>query len=234
MPYQEPPSAPYKSNGGDLRNRGSDQAVRLIVVAGVQLYREGLASILDRCPEVKLVGTASTIEEILGLLDTRSPEVVVLDMGTTGSHAIVRGIRDAAPNVDVVAYAVEESEQHILACARSKVSAFIPQQGSERDLIEVIRALARDELPCSGRTAAILYNQLQHLASRAADGPDLGRLTIREREVLNCIDHGQTNKEIALELCIEVATVKNHVHKILDKLQVSSRARAAAMLRHSA
>jgi len=228
------PDAPRGKPNPDDQAESLERAVKLAVVAGVRLYRLGLTSILSRCAEFDLVWSARSLEETLDRLNQTTPEVIVLDMGTTDSRDIVREIRLTAPEVDVVAYAVEESEQHILACARARVSAFVPQESSEDDLIEVIRALSKGELSCSGRSAAILFSQLQQMADPERNVPDLSALTMREREVLGCIDRGMANKEIARELGIEVATVKNHVHKILHKLRVPTRARAASLLRDSA
>jgi DNA-binding NarL/FixJ family response regulator len=232
--YRDVPDPPRGDTPPGDSGKRAERVVRLAVVAEVRLYRMGLTSVLSRCPEFDLVGSAGSLDETLDLLHRKAPDVIVLDMGATKSHDIVREIRCTAPEVEVVAYAVEESEQHILACARAGVSAFVPREGSERDLVEVIRALSRGELSCSGRSAAILFAQLQQMADREPTSPDLSVLTLREREVLGCIDRGMANKEIARELGIEVATVKNHVHKILDKLRVPSRARAAALLRDSA
>lgn len=234
MNHREIPDPPRGDVAPGDQGKRTERVFRLAVVAEVRLYRVGLTSILSRCTEFELVGSAGSLDETLDLLHRKAPDVIVLDMGTTNSHDIVREIRHTAPDVEVVAYAVEESEQHILACARARVSAFVPREGSERDLVDVIRALSRGELSCSGRSAAILFSQLQQMADRERTTPNLSVLTLREREVLDCIDRGMANKEIARELGIEVATVKNHVHKILDKLRVPSRARAAALLRDSA
>lgn len=213
--------------------RATPGPIHILVVSGVRLYREGLASVLRNYEDVETVDTASTLEGSLDYVKDRSPACVVVDMGTHGSHEIVRGIRRQAPDLSIVAFAVKESDQHILACARARVSAFVPSEGTEHDLIEVIRGLARGELICSGRTAAILYRQLQSMAALTEKRPDLSVLTLREREVMEGIARGETNKEIAGSLGIEVATVKNHVHSILEKLRVPSRTRAAALLERS-
>jgi len=99
------------------------------------------------------------------------------------------------------------------------------------DLVNTIHSVARGELLCSPRIAATLFRALHAQGSRP-DGDRLAlTLTAREREIAPLIDRGLSNKEIAAQLRIEVATVKNHVHNLLEKLQVASRGEAAARLR---
>ena len=93
--------------------------------------------------------------------------------------------------------------------------------------------MMRGELLCPPRTAALLLGRLASLAKGETNNLDGVTLTRREREIVTLIDGGRSNKEIALRLNIEVATVKNHVHRILDKLQVTTRAEAAARLRET-
>src|SRR5439155_827652 len=105
------------------------------------------------------------------------------------------------------------------------------REASIDDLVTVIESVARGEAICSPRVAAGLLRRVAALA--AGHGGDLPRaqLTNREREIVRLIDNGLSNKEIARALGIEVATVKNHVHNILEKLQVHRRGEAAARVR---
>ena len=98
------------------------------------------------------------------------------------------------------------------------------------DLTSTIISVTRGELLCSPRVAATLLRRVGALANGARAPHALRGLTFREREVLDLIDGGLSNKEIAVRLHIEVATVKNHVHNLLEKLHVTSRAQAAAQL----
>jgi len=203
---------------------------RVLIVADVRLYREGIhASIADRPPFV-VVGAAANFDEALRLtLDTR-PDVAIVDMATKQSLAIVRLIRDRAPQVRVIGFGVEEIEGEILACAEAGLAGYVPCDASLDDLVVRVESVLRGELLCPPRLAATLFRRLETRAESGQPSPQSVVLTAREREVLRLIDGGLSNKEIAVRLHIEVSTVKNHVHKVLEKLNVTSRARAAARL----
>ena len=205
-------------------------SVRVVIVADVRLYREGMrASIADR-PPFEVVGAAADCDEAIRVtLDTR-PDVVIIDMATTESLAIVRRIRCHAPQVRVIGFGVEEIEGEILACAEAGLAGYVPRDASLDDLVVRVESVLRGELLCTPRIAATLFRRLE---TQSEDGQRLPQgvvLTMREREVLRLIDGGFSNKEIAVRLHVEVSTVKNHVHRLLEKLNVTSRAQAAALL----
>ena len=214
---------------------------RVVVVADVRLYREGLAGNLASRSDLAVVGSAGYHDEALALIATTGPHVVVLDMAMRESLQAVRAIRTQDPSVSIVAFAVDESDGNIFACAEAGVAGYVPCDGSTDDLVEAIHSCTRGELICSPRIAAMLFRRLGSLAGRGdqrTEGSSLTerfRLTGREQQIVGLIDAGLSNKEISQQLNIEVATVKNHVHNILEKLHVATRGEAAARLRnHSA
>jgi DNA-binding NarL/FixJ family response regulator len=200
-----------------------------VIVADVRLYREGMRASLSNRPPFVVVGAVATVAEALSLTAAAAPHVVIVDMATRGRLDVVRSIRDAAPGVHIVGFGVEEIESEILACAEAGLAGYVPCDASLDDLVARIDSVCRGELLCTPRMAATLFRRLE---IREAERPPAGPLdlTIREREVLALIDRGLSNKEIAVQLHIEVSTVKNHVHNLLEKLQVPSRMHAAARL----
>jgi two-component system nitrate/nitrite response regulator NarL len=205
-------------------------SIRVLVVAAVRLYREGMAYSLERRDGLTVAGCADCRDEALRLAATIPADVVVLDMATAESLALVRGFKQTAPNVKVVAFAVAENDSDIIACAEAGVNGYVPPAGSIDDLISAIHGVMRGELLCSPRVAGTLLRRLGTLASREPVTQLPGGLTLREHEVVALIEAGLSNKEIAIRLHIEVATVKNHVHNLLDKLHVTTRAEAAAQI----
>jgi two-component system nitrate/nitrite response regulator NarL len=212
------------------RNRPAEDPLRLLIVADVRLYREGMHASLSNRPQFSVVGAASNVDDALRLTVDTHPDVVIVDMATRQSLTVVRRIRHHAPTVPIVGFGVEEVEGEILACAEAGLAGYVPCEASLDDLVMRIESVHRGELLCSPRMAATLFRRLE--SGQRGDGlPPQGLiLTAREREVLRLIDGGLANKEIAVQLHIEVSTVKNHVHNLLEKLHVTSRMQAAARL----
>jgi len=205
--------------------------IRVLIVAQIRLYCEGLAEILGRQEQFAVVGTACSCAEAQDLIPKLRPSVVLLDLAVPESLATARALSELDPPTRLVALAVPESEQDVVACAEAGVSAWVAREASLEDLIRAIRVAVLVELMFSAKSAGSL---LRHVRTRAAAGsPATGRdrLTPRQLEIVSLVDIGLCNKEIARDLGIEVSTVKNHVHNILDRLRVHHRGQAAAVLR---
>jgi two-component system, NarL family, nitrate/nitrite response regulator NarL len=205
--------------------------LRIAIVADIRLYREGLAEILRRQNDVTVVATAASSDCTRAILPELSPELVLVDMGLPDGLAAIRSIASALPEAKVVSLGVGEDDGAVLACAEAGAVGYVPREGSLHDLLAVIASVARGEAVCSPRIAAALLRRVASLAAHRAVNQVPASLTSREREIVRLIDAGLSNKDIARRLCIEVATVKNHVHNILEKLHVHRRSEAAAHLR---
>ena len=207
--------------------------IDLAIIAPVCLYAEGLALIVDRDARFRVVGTAGTLAAALDLLGEQAgrPKVVLVDVATPDGLSGLRALRDAVPGVRVIALAVGEVEHDVIAWAEAGAAGFVVHDASCEDLCRAVAGAARDETVC---TPWITSTLLRHVASQARDPADADpthALTAREREVVALIEQGLSNKEIAREMRIEVPTVKNHVHHLLEKLSVRRRGEAAALLR---
>jgi DNA-binding NarL/FixJ family response regulator len=206
--------------------------VRVVIAADIRLYREGLALALGGRGGFAVAGFASRAADAVAAVRDLRPDVALIDLAMPESLGVIRALAEAAPGVKVVALAVPEVDLSVLACAEAGVAGYVPRDGSLEDLVQAIESAARDELHCSPRIAASLFRHVAALsADRARAADERAPLTTREVEIVRLIDRGLANKEIARTLCIEVATVKNHVHNILEKLQVSRRGEAAARVR---
>ncbi|MEP6762807.1 MAG: response regulator transcription factor [Gemmatimonadaceae bacterium] len=204
--------------------------VRIMVVSDVRLYREGLASSLCQIDGFNVVCTARYADEAARLAACR-PDVLVLDMGARGSVDVIRRVASSDSGTRTVAFAVEETERGIVTCAEAGAAGYVARDATLDDLVNTIRSVSRGELLCTPRIAAALFRALHASAPRPEPDQLALTLTAREREIAPLIDRGFSNKEIAAHLHIEVATVKNHVHNLLEKLHVASRGEAAARLR---
>ena len=202
----------------------------VLVASDVRLYREGLALVFEADGRLCVTSIAdSAVATVERLADAR-PDVLLIDATMPGIATIVRATGGRSPRIPVVLFGVPAEDEDLFACIDSGVSAFVPRDASPDDLIDALLAAIRDDAIQSRSMA----NVLGRLANRArlADRPvETSPLTARERELATLLGEGLSNKEIAQRLHISVATVKNHVHRILEKLQVQRRGQAASRLR---
>jgi two-component system nitrate/nitrite response regulator NarL len=203
-------------------------AVRMFLVTRLRLLADTLAQVLP--PEgVELVGAADALEDVLSQLAELEPDVVVIDAAIPGALPVTRAIVSAAPHVRIVVLGIADVPGEVLAFAEAGAAGYAPRDGRLPDLIRAVEGAVSGELDVSPRVASALIARVGELAAGRPSGNV--RLTARELEVLRLIDGGLSNKQIARQLRIELATVKNHVHNILAKLEVSSRGEAAQALR---
>ena len=205
--------------------------IRVQIISAIRLYREAIAEVLQHRNGFHVVGTAGTLDESLRSLRSCEIDVVLLDVITPNALVVSRAIMEADPKIEIIALTVPDTESDILACTEAGVSGYVPREGSIEDLVRGMTSAMRGELNCSAQFAKSLARRLAVLAAARPTNPDLSALTRRELQIAEHIDQGSSNKQIARALGIEVSTVKNHVHNILEKLHVPRRGEAAARLR---
>jgi len=191
----------------------------VLIVCDVLLYREGLAASLALDGRLSVVATSGA-DEALAIIGQKQPDAVLLDGGMADFLLLARRIRAEYPRLRIVGFGISGGVDQLVDCAEFGLAAFVGSGGSLDDLVTGVNAALRGELSCSPRLSALMCDRL---ATLAAGARDLGSLTNREREIALLIGHGLSNKEIANKLKIGAATVKNHVHSILEKLNVRRR-----------
>jgi DNA-binding NarL/FixJ family response regulator len=207
--------------------------IRVVIAGDIRMYREGLSLHLEQDEQLEVVGTAADEGSTLRVACEVTPDVLLLDMAMRDSLRIVQQLRRAVPNTAVIALTIPEADSAVIACAEAGVAGFVMREASLADLVAAIISAARGEVNVSPRVAATLLRRVGSLAADRVAAP-LGALTARERDIASLIGEGCSNKQIAARLNVELATVKNHVHNILEKLQVGRRGEVAARLRRSA
>jgi two-component system, NarL family, nitrate/nitrite response regulator NarL len=207
------------------------QTVRVMVLADVRLYREGLTRLLDGQDGLMVVGVAPVTEESLLRVPAEHADVVLIEAATACETSVVRDLARLAPETKVVAYGVVDEDRQALRCAEAGVAAFVTGEATGEQLVGAILGVARGEFSCSPRIAALLLSRVRALSQGVPPQTPHARLTPRERAIAALVADGLSNKEIAVSLGIELSTVKNHVHHILEKLHVSRRTQAAARFR---
>ena len=208
-----------------------DPPIRAVLATAVTLYRVGLAQLLARQGRLHVVDTAASGAGAIAAVVRHHPRVVLLDMSMPDALPTVRALARSAPEVKVVAFAVDDREPELLACAEAGVAAYVSRDASAEELVAAVEGASRGEFHCTPAAAATLLRRVATLAARdhsATRTTPSARLTAREAEIGRLLGQGLSNKQIAGGLSIEVATVKNHVHHILEKLSVERRGDAVA------
>jgi DNA-binding NarL/FixJ family response regulator len=201
--------------------------IRAFLLGHVRLNLEGLASLLTRDGRIAVIGHGTSTDDLPR--GVKSPEVLIVE---TADHAGPHETREAIGDTElpIVALGAPHDHDEIIALAELGVMGFVESGGSLDELVASVLRAARGEATCPPRIATTLLRRISSLAAHR-NSVDVMRLTLRERQVVQLIAEGLSNKEIAARLYIEVATVKNHVHNILEKLEVSRRSDAVARLR---
>jgi two-component system nitrate/nitrite response regulator NarL len=200
-------------------------------VAGVRLQRDVLTDRLAREPEIDVVGGAPTVPASIEDVRTLRPDVVLVDTATVERPLAIRLILDEPGAARVVAMGIADPHGEVVALAEAGVSGYVGSEEPLEELVSAIASVARGETYCSPRLAVTLLERVVALTAERRSLPATPRLTARELEIVDLIGRGLTNKQIARQLFIEVATVKNHVHHILEKLEVHRRSDAVELVR---
>jgi two-component system, NarL family, nitrate/nitrite response regulator NarL len=203
------------------------QTIRVFVVSDVCFYREGLAQVLASTDQVVVLGTAAGTDDGLRLAAQLQPDVVLLDTAMADGVWMAHQLADTTPDTRIVALAVPEAEEDLIVLVEAGVLGYVTREQSLDEVVAAIVSVVREEMACSPKTRALVVKRVRALAAEFR-APVHARLTKRQLEILDLIAEGLSNKEIAYELSIEPATVKNHVHGILEKLQVHTRTAAVA------
>jgi len=207
---------------------GIAEPIKLLIAVAVRLYRDGLATALSAQPKLRIAATAASPLETQRAARELQPDVVIVDVSFSGVHDLFRALRVDSEKSRILAFAVEEDITTILDYAGAGAHGFVTANGSVEELVESIERALVGEALFSPRLAAQLLRQAAHLQGNQAAHAVDRILTSREQQVLSFVKQGRSNKEIARELTIAEATVKNHVHHVLEKLQVATRGQAAA------
>jgi DNA-binding NarL/FixJ family response regulator len=201
---------------------------RMIIADDHELARAGLRNMLEGDRGLTLVGEAANGRAAVALCQELKPDLALLDvrMPEMDGLAAARAIRQACPQTQVLIVTTHENPDYLLAALKAGAAGYVLKDVTRHDLLITIRRVLRGESVLSGEIAA---RALQHLADQQTSptGAPLERLTPREREVLDQIVEGRTNRAIAHKLSLSVGTVKIHVEHIIAKLGVADRTQAA-------
>ena len=200
------------------------QDIRVFVVIRVRIYRDWLVDALSQQDGFEVAGVSHDGRDY-DAITTALPDLVLMDMSSRRTANDMHIMRDIARAVPIVALAAFNVEWEGIACAEYGVAGLVPVEGSFDDVLAAMRAVNRGQPFGSQHIAPTVIWRIVSVAppTSHATAQFQDRLTMRERQIVELIDMGMSNKEIAAELHIQLATVKNHVHHVLRKLGVSRR-----------
>jgi len=191
------------------------------------LLLEGLVTMLGEQDDFIVIGTASNGSNAIEQVKDIQPEVALIDIGMPDKDGleVTKILHKDFPQIKVIILGLIDLTDEIMACVEAGAIGYILKESPFDHLVETIRLVHQNEAFCSPRMAASLFSRIAELTTivKTKIPFDSVRLTSRELDVINLIAEGLSNKEIASRLFIETQTVKNHIHNILDKLQLHNR-----------
>jgi DNA-binding NarL/FixJ family response regulator len=203
----------------------------ILIIDDCTLHRDNLAAALT-LNGMAAPSVAWDLPSLIDALNSIDPDIVLLDIASHDRASLLRAAtgRIAGGRV-IVLGASEDHESEIVACAEAGVVGYHMRTDSLQDLLRMMREVATGQTSCTPKISTILLRRISALASQRQPVAKGLALTTRETQVLKMLELGRSNLEIAEQLSITVHTVKNHVHSLLNKLGVGTRADAAVLSR---
>lgn len=196
-----------------------------------QLFREGLAGILDAQPDFVVVGEAADGLEALVMARRLQPDLVIMDISMPHMDGVeaARQIKEEQPDITIVMLTVRDEDDKLFEALKVGAQGYLLKTIGSRDLLSMLRAAARGEAALTPQLGGRMLEEFRRLSQTAPQSADaeVPALTPREQDVLALIAQGATDKEIANNLVISIHTVKSHVRNILAKLHFCHRYEAA-------
>ena len=207
-----------------------NETMVVVVADANSAFRSGVVAVFEREPDVRAVPAASR-EALVGLVDRLRPAVVLVDVDPGFGDGIeaIRRIKRRAPATEAVAVATAPDREAVLASVRAGARGVIDRRLHSSSLARIVRHAAAGEVTLARQHAGHVLDELARVERRADASEALSPLSLREREILGLIGSGSRNREIGEVLSISELTVKRHVHNLLTKLGVPTRAAAASL-----
>ncbi len=208
------------------------EKIRLVIVDDHPLFREGVAATLQSDPNLEVVAEGGTADDALLLATTHLPEILLLDLNLPGGGlSAARAVAHACPITRIIMLTFSEQEDDVLAALKAGARGYILKGVSGQELRRIVRAVADGEVYVSpGLAAGLLRDFAAGETASPATNP-LDELTKREKQILELVASGKSNKEVGSKLDLSEKTVKHYMTNILQKLQVRNRVEAALKAR---
>jgi DNA-binding NarL/FixJ family response regulator len=204
--------------------------VRILLADDHTLMRAGIRSLLEKIPGVEVVGEAADGREALGLVKTRLPNVVLMDIamsGLNGLDATARVVKEF-PQVRVIILSMHANEEYVLQTLRTGASGYLLKDAATAELELAIQAVVRGDTYLSPAISKRVIDD--YLGRVNGEKTPLDQLTPRQREILQLIAEGKSTKEIAFLLNVSIKTIETHRLQLMDRLGIYD---IAGLVRHA-
>jgi two-component system nitrate/nitrite response regulator NarL len=203
----------------------------IIVLTPVRVLGDGLAVCFGLRTEISVISVVSELLELRKILTEAAVDLVLVDVTQGVDFYDIRSIALDFQDIALVALGLPEQRQAVVRCGRAGFTSYIAREATVDEVCQSLFDVVHGRLTCPAEISGGLFRALFHNDGSPREAEPVSPLTNRESEVLQLIGVGLSNKEIERELSLSIATVKHHVHSILEKLRVTGRAHAMRRVR---
>ena len=200
--------------------------MRILLVEDHLLFQESLGRLLDAQPDMSVVGGATTVQDAIVKAHQLKPDIILMDFTLpdgTGLDA-TRAILAENPAIKIIFLTIHEDDEKIFAAIRQGAQGYLLKSVTSTHMLNYLRGLERGEVAVQPEFTSRIFKEFAQLPPRdGLTAEATGRLTARQRDILKELKTGATNRQIAARLVISEQTVKNHVSRVLKKLNIKSR-----------
>ncbi len=209
------------------------ELTRVLLADDHTLFREGVASLLERAGDIELVGEAATGEEAVRLAEELLPDIVLMDIRMPeldGIEATRRVLAEAGTeDVQVVMLTTFDLNEYVYEALRAGASGFLLKDVRPEQLVDGLRTVSRGDALLAPEITRRLIEEFTERPVQTEPPAALDQLTAREREIFELLARGLSNAQIAAKLIVSQATVKTHVRRVLQKLDLTDRIQAVVL-----
>lgn len=205
---------------------------RVLLVDDHQLFREGLANILNAQPDFQVIGEANDGLEAQIKARKLKPDLILMDVSMPGCDGLeaTQRIKQELPEITIVMLTVRDEDDKLFQAIRSGAQGYILKSIRSKEMLEMLRGAVHGDAAITPALGGRMLEEFRRVSQRAVQENEgkTEALTAREREILSLVATGATNMQIATRLHLSIHTVKTHIRKILTKLHQERRHEAAS------
>ena len=194
--------------------------IEIVIVDDHKLFRDGITSLLEPHADIKVIGEASSSEELELLLEEKNPEIVLIDISMPGSNGLetIRIAKTKYPDIKFIVITMHAEGQYVVKAVRNGAYGYLLKNADEEELMEAIRSVSVGKKYFNSEISQLMVTNI------AIEGDPHKKLSEREMEVLELVSKGKTTKEIASELFVSTRTIETHRVNMMKKLNVQNTA----------